>query len=436
MSDNDIMIVDKVNYVTDIKSKLELEKYLFMNVVPQIGIFGEILTKLGFDTSKPLYLKRKKDKAIRGIIFYYSYDKDKFSEDNMIEIGCVFSRSIELVCNGQSREYNIRINNNNDIYLENEYFENKKKVNGISYYYCVYNGELEIFISNDFGEKIEFSCDVIINESEIVSKLENNGELEKYIFNINFNDSIFDILNNLCEYIDIFKFKEIKNVSINYLKYGDVISSCLIENSNIRVNVKDEGTNEISYELDRNKSNCDVKYLIILSDKNDYELKIELVNDDIDFKLKNEIELRKYLLGLRYPLRIEEVLNKLSEISFGDIGQYEYLFLAFRYNSYQWTDMIELSKGNLDSFKITRNGKIYQIYKDGEFHYEVENESSNYSVDMMGDVVIRCQQYCENGLDTSDDSNRFVYKSIREAKEGKVRTRKLIDEMLKKEGRE
>ena len=106
MSKDIRVISSKVNYITDRKTMFEIEKYLLINEF-KLFSFGEILFKVGFDVNKNLYLKRINDGSKHGLGFYYSYDKNDFSNDNFIKLGYVYTGYITICKNGMMEEYHL-----------------------------------------------------------------------------------------------------------------------------------------------------------------------------------------------------------------------------------------------------------------------------------------------------------------------------------------
>lgn len=103
-----------------------------------------------------------------------------------------------------------------------------------------------------------------------------------------------------------------------------------------------------------------------------------------DFVLKNEEQLKKYLLGLSLPFDICEVYKRICEISLGSAGKYPKISLNVTRNIDKnnniTTDNITLEGGKLKSFIITKDGKTISIDNKGNWAYSSSrlDVSQNY----------------------------------------------------------
>lgn len=116
---------------------------------------------------------------------------------------------------------------------------------------------------------------------------------------------------------------------------------------------------------------------------------------DCVFRLKKEDELQQYLLGLTFPLDINEVYKKICEISLDSITEYPKFDLEVKsqINEKQdkTTDMISLRYGLLNIFIITREGKTVTIDSAGNWSYaspelavsQEKNGNINYSLNSI-----------------------------------------------------
>lgn len=137
--------------------------------------------------------------------------------------------------------------------------------------------------------------------------------------------------------------------------------------------------------------------------------------------------LRDYLLNLEYPVKIEDICKEV----FKEFGNDACFKIEIMYNE-RLTDFIKIYKGNLLEFKSIKDGRIVSIDENGVFSYESLNGKKKMIVEMIDDTVTRCDYSSLAGIE-SDDMSNSIYNGINDAKDVKVRTRKLIDEMLKKD---
>lgn len=94
------------------------------------------------------------------------------------------------------------------------------------------------------------------------------------------------------------------------------------------------------------------------------------------FKLKNEEELREYLLDLSFPFEINEVYKKICEISIDSVHKYPRFKLEVEKKldekNKKTTDKLSLAYGQLERFIIVRNGKTISIDSNGNWSYDSE----------------------------------------------------------------
>jgi len=432
MENSDIRVVDNVKYVTDIRSDFIIKRFMIRCCgIPNCG-FGKLLEKLGFDSNRVVYLKRNKKASYGDIELYYSYDKDNFSDKNKIVLSYYF---IKIINDDSKKNYYVSkdYNNKNNVIMSYERYKRKIRTDDKIVSFDVYNDNVDILISNNNGDKIEIRINTQMNDDEIISELENNLDLREAILNIEFDGSMDDKLDKI-----ISKFSIIKWDTIRFKYFNDNVEKYYIYLNKmydkLDINVIDKNNKEeIFYNLNKSDKVClnrlkefiNSKYVIVL--RNDrYTLRLEFVNSDII----NELELRKYLLNLEFPVRIDEVFKNIREISLGDIRGYNEIFLNVK-DGYHFTDRMEIKNGVLMEFVMTKDGYEFGYDKDDNFVCENSILGSKYTIHMTGDKITEYNCKCQDGIDNTDDSNRVMYRAIRDAKEGKVRVRKLIDDMLK-----
>lgn len=90
---------------------------------------------------------------------------------------------------------------------------------------------------------------------------------------------------------------------------------------------------------------------------------------DYTFRMKNEEQLQQYLLGLSFPLKIDEVYKKIVEISIDSINEYPNFNLKVERKldekKQKTTGRISLNYGQLKIFTMTIEGKTISIDSDG-----------------------------------------------------------------------
>lgn len=119
------------------------------------------------------------------------------------------------------------------------------------------------------------------------------------------------------------------------------------------------------------------------------------VFSDYVFSLKNEEQLEQYLLGLSFPLNIDEVYKKICEISIDSVSEYPKFNIKVEKKvdekKSKTTDMVSLSHGKLRRFIITKNGRTIEIDGDGNWSYDSpklaisqsEENGINYSLNSI-----------------------------------------------------
>jgi len=446
MKNKSIWVIDDIKYVTDIKTYLEIEKFM----VRVCGIsscgFEKVLLKVGFESGRTIYLKRKGIDRFGRLVLCYSYDNKIFNDNNIIQLEY---SSIVLKNDEYTRRYHVEksYSKKNDILVINNLYERKRTYGNITYYFMIDKRKLYMVVKNDIGEGFKFTSDLTCNQSypryprvECLD-LEKNSDLEQYILNIDFNSSLEDVFNKLTSLTKILEFTREecfdRNVNLTYFKENKnqaeyrMRKELVPQKISIQIN-NDLGEVNYSHVKSREcKFGMEVcKHSIKICDGAN-ELNFYVIDEDVNFEIANEIELRSYLLGLRYPVKIEEVIKKISEISLSDIGRYNSIYLSIFNNETCKMDKIILENGKLIEFKLNRDGRVFALDKDDNFRYENSLDENKYSIEMMGDKVIEYRYSCRNGIAQTDDSNRVMYMAIRDARESKVRVRKLLDEMIK-----
>lgn len=143
-------------------------------------------------------------------------------------------------------------------------------------------------------------------------------------------------------------------------------------------------------------------YLSLTNGEYSFSIEIdrpESIKDDVFsdyvFRLENEEELIQYLLGLTFPLEINEVYKKICEISTSNVDEYPSFKIEAKKKldekNKKKTDMVSLNHGQLRRFIITKGGKTIAIDSDGNWSYnspklavsQSDNGNINYSLNSI-----------------------------------------------------
>jgi hypothetical protein len=150
------------------------------------------------------------------------------------------------------------------------------------------------------------------------------------------------------------------------------------------------------------------------------------ITPDGDFELKNTEELQKYLLGLSFPISIDEVYKRLCEISLSPVSKFPSLTLKgtkkVGEEEPKTTDLVVMVDGEIKEFAMTKNGDTISVGESGEWSCE----SDHYSVsqDEKGNVTYSIISIPEKELfELSPVSDRYTVTKIKvEAVKNKVKS--------------
>lgn len=127
--------------------------------------------------------------------------------------------------------------------------------------------------------------------------------------------------------------------------------------------------------------NCDEYHFLLEVD--------QPVGDSSDlFRLKNEKELEQYLLGLSFPVAIDEVYHKICDLALDSMYIYPSLLLKVEKEingeTVFVTDLVATQNGQMTDFTITRDGRTISIDKFGKWTYlspkVIANESDHFGI--------------------------------------------------------
>jgi len=136
------------------------------------------------------------------------------------------------------------------------------------------------------------------------------------------------------------------------------------------------------------------EYSFLIEIERPESIKVDVFSDYV-FRLENEEQLQQYLLGLTFPLEINEVYKKICEISTSSVNEYPSFKIEVKRKldekNNKTTDMISLNHGQLKEFIITKGGKTITIDSDGNWIYDSSkliisqsgNGNINYSLNSI-----------------------------------------------------
>lgn len=442
---NNVLKIDEstseksVPYVMDKKLRKEVNEWLRDRFKSHMDIsFGLILQKLGFNPEKTLYFSKVGE--VYGLSLYYSYDKEIKGNDKieLSIVSTVFNEIQDDVCNvilsGKNYRKIYRCSYINNVL-------NIQKVNDMIV--DVVNGRIYSRRFDPYGFWVSIkNCgydEIILNCSGNRGfGIRNEEELKKYLLTISKDDSIKDIYSKISE-ISLGEEKNWSKIDLILKDNGKEVSKLYIEMKRLsglyapsfQYEVIDNGK-RMYYQYYEPRSNYQTNTRNGLSEDDGL---IELRNGDYGIVIKfpyfrgcyNELLIRDYLMNLIFPVDILDIYVKLNEV-YENIYRVSIELTCKK----KITDFIKISNNKLVNFKINRDEKEITLDKDGNFYYVSQNEKKKLSVDIIGDVVTKCEYSSLEGIE-NDNMGNSIYNGVSEAKEEKVRVRKMIDEMLNKD---
>ena len=112
------------------------------------------------------------------------------------------------------------------------------------------------------------------------------------------------------------------------------------------------------------------EYSLSIEIKRPESIKVDVFSNYV-FRLEDEKQLQQYLLGLTFPLEINEVYKKICEISTSSLNEYpSFKIEVKRKLNNKTTDMISLNHGQLQNFIITKGGRTITIDSYGNWSYD------------------------------------------------------------------
>lgn len=424
--------------------------------------FEDVLYKVlelefNIDKDKMIYLKRIITKE--GLSFYWDYNSNVNSNNRIdFRIGPGFTKhgrytnpiyEITLSWNQKLDYYRRRYVCDGDVSKKefkgfeveklSDYFV--KIVNGIKYTRMQEESELTIIIENG-DDKVKLACrrrieDKLMNEEELIqylvdtvkSGLVNLEDIFNKTYEIAFSDGDVSGLKLYLyrneKVVSTFEFDEFKYDKRNIFERNFKIS-----NKGLAVRY----TRFLPYrKVDSNRGN-----LMIRVENGDYRFVLDVkLDNNCEVVLDNEIELRKYLGTLEFPVIIEDVYKNICEMSLGDISRYALIEVKVAYKNVA-TDVISIENGKLNLFHIIRDDKEITIDKTGYFTYKREDILSKMYISLYDNMVTKCEYVSEKPFSIEIDGvmENPLQKGIIEAKNERNKTKKLVDRFIKNERRE
>lgn len=173
------------------------------------------------------------------------------------------------------------------------------------------------------------------------------------------------------------------------------------------------------------------EYNFSIEIKRPESIKVDIFSEYV-FRLENEEQLQQYLLGLTFPLEINEVYKKICEISTSSVNEYPSFKIEVKRKldekNNKTTDMVSLNHGQLKKFIITKGGRTITIDSDGNWSYDspkfivsqndkgdIDYRLNSISSDEMLNAVNPYDQY--NEVNQEVEQIRLLSKTILESKD-------------------
>jgi len=423
-----------VSYFITNYERLQINNWLKDVGVESIS-FSDILGMLDFDKDKKLWLERipsEKDE----ISFSFKYVDETFYNDLLDEWGRITIYK-NFVNHGGNKSYKIKVFNNNyellyylwmdknvlKLKLEENYI--KENVNDKIYMRKGYDGGFRIKVKNNYDEIL------LVCKKRDVSQVDNEDKLKEYLLNIDGNVSVREIYKKICE------------ISLGNEDHYEKIELSLIKDNQIVENVEKYdkryfGNIGPDYRCDILK---DGKRCIFICDSDSESKIIKFVKDNYiiiirmcDCELFNDkIALRDYFMDLENPIKIHELCIDFRDKFLYDFDHIPYFKIEF-YIDNTYRDNLFIKNGKVCNFEMILDDKKLLVNEDGKFCYLSSSSCGEVEVDMSmdRDVVTKYQIELDEGIE-NDDMGNVMYNIINKAKDEKVRTKKMIDKMLKRD---
>lgn len=442
--DKDVITNNKsVYYVADRSVHQIINGWMENEHIDKIT-FGELLYKLGFDPEKKLFFKIIPTNE-KKIILSYGYEENVFGNETL-ELDLIRTyislRSyradaykIYLLSDNKNIIYRISADNSleDGINLKKIVDYVKEEIDGKTYIRSINEDGITIVIKNNDDDNISLEY----LKSNLL-EVNNEQELKEYLLSVDDKVSLRSIYKKICE-ISLGNEEEYDKIDLSFKKNNKIIESILLKvkgncsmfGPRYHYEVFENGDKICFYmTLPEKTLYCDENTRVIEVKKKGYRVEIKLSSVGTKEEFTKMLVLRDYLMNLEFPVKIDELCNDICARCLIDINSIPY-FRIECYCKNEFTDSLLIKQGKLNDFHMTIDGNTLVVDEDGMFYYQSNSLKGEIEVDMdmSKDVVTRYEVYFDNGIESEDMANS-MYSAIREAKDAKVRTRKLFDDMF------
>jgi len=445
-NDKDVkkIVKAKNNGVKYVANKTELvEIYNWMNIVGLSEYsFSELLLELGFDKDRVMFFElvfNGDDKI--SLSFQYS---DELDERNRIDLyktpeyrrssGFNDTYQMKIYNNDYERVYYIYKNSSRIAVSKIEDYI-KEDIDDKTYMRRIYDDGFRITIKkNMFYNEIRLVC-----EKDGIKEVDNEIELKEYLLNLDDSVRVNEVYKKICE-ISLGNEIDYKKINLTLYKGEKIVGSISYKTEDSYAFYSPKYEYEILENGEEKKFSVGESFLMFINDGrtkdivfsyNDYRIEIGLrpfvQNKDND----KVIELRDYMMGLELPVKIDELCSLICNKFLMEIDKFTYLKIVCYYKN-KLTDRIHIENGKLLGLELNRDGKTVKIDENGIYSYGYESDKRNYLVKMNEDMVVGYETYMDMGIE-SDDMSNMICNHINQARDEKVKVRKLVDGVLKKD---
>ena len=386
----------KYVYHIDKELKKEIDAFLKESFPDCPDISFSVIIENFFDMDREIYFKKKKSSG--GFEIYYSFNDEEFDNNRILRlfysinfINKVIKNScvVEISLKNSSLDYDLSYRNGKFEKIL-KYDKKTEYIDGKVYCRRIYGDNYNVTVS-------EINREIILTCFGNINGIKNEDELKEYLLNIENIDSIKDIYNRIYN-LSLKEDKNINKVDLIITENGDEISKIHIDKCGL-------GLINIKYQYEIIENGKRIYYLYekpshTMISNSIYDGVINIVNGDYIIAIffpyfsgcRRDDLLKDYLLNLEFPVKIEDIFKEV----FREFGNDSCFRIEIMYKK-QTTDLIKIYKGNLLEFKSIRDNLIV---------------SSGIENDNMGNSI---------------------YDGINEAKDYKVRIKKLIDNLISRD---
>lgn len=274
---------------------------------------SDILLDIGFKDGDTVYLYSN---GLSYTEFYYSVNEDKKNIENTIQIsyGALKNRGSNITIENENKMMSYAVNNSNKFSLDVEKIYVSDVMEYTRYYYA--NSSI-MWFNSKVGDKdyiLKLSIFRKLNEDDIL-KLDNEMELEKYLYSLSLPCNLLDVFKRICEIcnLDLNQYDhfelELHKKNKKFKNESDFISHIKFMNGEF---------NSLSYIKDGKKIiyNASGNWSYEMIDEDDLvKLAIEVKNNKVDCKINSnsESELDDYFEDLLI-YDVNEVKKEINNV--------------------------------------------------------------------------------------------------------------------------